>query len=419
MKTQLIGLGLLGLTSMVYAQKGGVNFEKTLNLKQIRNKAKTEKKLIFMDVYATWCGPCTAMDTKVYPSEQLGTLMNNKFISVKVQVDTTKNDDADTKKWYQDAHLIKTQYKVNSYPTLLCFSTDGKLINKAIGYKDEKAFIRFIENSLDPERQFYTVLEHYKLGKLEYQKMPELARYAKSLGEMQTAREISNDYIDNYLLKKPDNELFLQENLELIGEFMGDTDSESFVFFWKQQDKINAVLGDYQAENKIMNCINTTYLPQDISSSKAADWLALEDTVIRKFGALGKEIISGQRMIYHFLTANDWQSYGEYFKQYYMLSLKHPRRYYMNDMSWAVFQHVKDLDILKFALDVMKYDLETYDQDSFQAYDTYANLLYKTGRNKEAIEWEEKALKRAKGSPDDFKTFADLLTKMKKGEPTW
>lgn len=49
--------------------------------------------------------------------------------------------------------------------------------------------------------------------------------------------------------------------------------------------------------------------------------------------------------------------------------------------------------------------------------DTYANLLHKLGRTKEAIEWQEKAL--AKVDADSKAEYQATLDKMKKGEPTW
>jgi hypothetical protein len=48
--------------------------------------------------------------------------------------------------------------------------------------------------------------------------------------------------------------------------------------------------------------------------------------------------------------------------------------------------------------------------------DTYANLLYKAGKDREAIEWEEKAARLSQGRDKDI---ADHLAKMKAGRPTW
>ena len=51
--------------------------------------------------------------------------------------------------------------------------------------------------------------------------------------------------------------------------------------------------------------------------------------------------------------------------------------------------------------------------------DTYANLLYKTGKKKLAVQWEEKALKLVKEKNEDTVGYAETLEKMKKGEKTW
>jgi hypothetical protein len=49
--------------------------------------------------------------------------------------------------------------------------------------------------------------------------------------------------------------------------------------------------------------------------------------------------------------------------------------------------------------------------------DTYANLLYRLGRNDEAIEWEEKVVTLNPNPKDE--EFVETLKKMKAGKPTW
>jgi hypothetical protein len=52
--------------------------------------------------------------------------------------------------------------------------------------------------------------------------------------------------------------------------------------------------------------------------------------------------------------------------------------------------------------------------------DTYANLLYKSGKAAEGISWEEKAVAVAtEKKSEGLKLYRDTLEKMKKGEPTW
>ncbi len=90
---------------LLYAQKqnADISFERGLTWHQIQVKAKAENKFIFVDCYATWCGPCRLMDKNVFTNSEVANYLNNNFISVKVQMDKTASDDEDVKRWYDDA----------------------------------------------------------------------------------------------------------------------------------------------------------------------------------------------------------------------------------------------------------------------------------------------------------------------------
>ena len=49
----------MGLNAL--AQTQGIMFEPTRSWKKIVEKARSENKLIFVDCYADWCGPCKMM----------------------------------------------------------------------------------------------------------------------------------------------------------------------------------------------------------------------------------------------------------------------------------------------------------------------------------------------------------------------
>ena len=46
--------------------KDGIKFEKD-NWENTLAKAKVENKIVFVDAYTTWCGPCKKMDAKTFP----------------------------------------------------------------------------------------------------------------------------------------------------------------------------------------------------------------------------------------------------------------------------------------------------------------------------------------------------------------
>lgn len=250
----------------------------------------------------------------------------------------------------------------------------------------------------------------------DFTTMSSLIKEAKEKGHARQADSIAHDYIDKYLFKLKENELMTVANLGLIKEFL-KADSKGFKFFIKRSEKINTVLGDYAAQYGIRIAIYNAFMPKgDIAERKKTDWKSLEKRITDKYGEVGLEEVLANAMA-TYLEAEDWVNFGKYYMLYFAKALKHPV-YHVNNLSWPLFEHVEDQNILKFACKMMKYKLENGDKNNIEAYDTYANLLHKAGRTKEAIEWEEKAVSMKNGQPDE-KIYTNTLEKMKKGLPTW
>ncbi len=121
------------------------------------------------------------MDRDVYTNEIVAAIVSKDFISIKVQMDTTKNDNDLIKKWYQDAHLINTQYSVNEYPTYLFFSPQGELVHKGLGYQRVPEFISLTQQALNPDRQYVALINKYKREEKNFPIMKDLARKAMFL----------------------------------------------------------------------------------------------------------------------------------------------------------------------------------------------------------------------------------------------
>lgn len=247
----------------------------------------------------------------------------------------------------------------------------------------------------------------------DFTAMPSLIREAKEKGNARQADSMAQDYIDNYLFTLKKNELMTKGNLGLIKEFL-KADSKGFEFFLKQPEKVNSVLGDYAAQYGIRMAIYKDYMPRgDVNMRKNIDWKSLEKTITDKYGAVGQEEVYANAMA-AYLEAQDWINFGKYYMLYFEKALKHPV-YHINNLSWPLFENVEDQKVLKFACGVMKYAIEKLSYSDHYAFDTYANLLYKTGHKDEAIQWEEKALKLSNNDTIILK----YLEKMKAGHKTW
>lgn len=51
-------------------------------------KAAKESKLMFVSIYADWCIPCQVMEKNVYSDPSVATLLNSRFIPVKLNAES-------------------------------------------------------------------------------------------------------------------------------------------------------------------------------------------------------------------------------------------------------------------------------------------------------------------------------------------
>src|ERR1700749_3647463 len=203
-KNWIIILMVMLLSLNTYAQEKsaiGVNFFHHYNWEQITKKAKSEGKFIFIDSYATWCGPCKMMDRDVYTNDTISNFTNRYFISIKIQMDSTAKDNDEVRSGYQLAKEINKYYHITGYPCFLFFNPDGAIVHRSEGYQKPSAFLSTLKNAIDPDHQYYTLIDRYKSGRKDYKSMPELIDNEINWGSKSISEEIANDYILNYLYR--------------------------------------------------------------------------------------------------------------------------------------------------------------------------------------------------------------------------
>lgn len=413
------------------AQSQEIYFEHGQSWEQVLAKAKRENKYVFVDCYTTWCEPCKRMDNDVYAIDSVGTFMNERFISVRLQMDSTKNDNDEVKQWYSTAQTIERVNHIGAYPSYLFFSPDGEPVHKEIGGKNINDFLSMAKAAMDPGGQYYVLLSRYLKGDKNYTAMFRLAKAAAASGDDSMSVEVFRDYCRLYLSKLSGAGLWTKETVFFFShcwDHINITDT-IFQLYYANRKRIDSVIDDkHFADGAINFLIYRDIVAANINKSMAKksepQWKQMEKQILKTYGDdyTKVNLVEG-RLAYYEATKN-WSNYIKYvIVQAKMTGLEAKPLDFgtsvdLNNAAFEVFKYSDKKEELEKALSwverAMTYTKMDINGQAGQA-DTRANLLYKMGKKSEAIAMEEKAVALTSGN----KQFADILEKMKSGRSTW
>ncbi|MBN1143963.1 MAG: thioredoxin [Bacteroidales bacterium] len=103
--------------------------EKILTLTDKNFQHQTSNKVVLVDFWAAWCGPCRVMAPVL--NEIAGELKGNQYIG-KVNVEQ-----------YQS---LAGKFKVRGIPTLVLFK-NGKEVNRFVGVKSKEFLVKQIQSA--------------------------------------------------------------------------------------------------------------------------------------------------------------------------------------------------------------------------------------------------------------------------------
>ncbi|WP_316819214.1 thioredoxin family protein [Pedobacter nyackensis] len=136
-----------------YAQ--GIEFQ-SLSYKDALEKAKAEDKMIFVDCYTTWCGPCKFMAAEIFVKKEVGDYFNKNFISIKFDMES------DFAKDFRDQFYVKT------FPTFYYISKNGDVIGVSRGaVNDPQAWINVAKEKVSKVNSLETFKSAYLKGRKE------------------------------------------------------------------------------------------------------------------------------------------------------------------------------------------------------------------------------------------------------------
>lgn len=213
-------LAIMGLG----VQAQGIKFEHG-TFDEALAKAKKENKLLFVDFYTTWCGPCKKMSKTIFTQDEVGAFFNKNFISLKVDAEKGEGPE------------LAKKYEVTGFPTMIFFNGDGSENKKLVGATpDASFFLSFAKQVTGEETPFLERYEMYKNGHRNLDFVRDLILsggvYASTLPREEQGPwyEKFGEMASWYFVCKQPHEMMNKEDFRLISMYLdGPNNGNPFV----------------------------------------------------------------------------------------------------------------------------------------------------------------------------------------------
>ncbi len=437
MKKSLI-LFILIIFSLRVSAENGIHFFKG-TWAELQAEAQKQHKIIYVDVYTTWCGPCKMMEKNVFTNENVGETFNANFINY--QLDAEKGEGVELAK----------KYNIQGYPTSLFLSETSDLLHEKLGAMSTDEFIKVAEQALKiakNDKPLSDLEADFKAGKLNAQAVQIL------LNKLKLLKRDTAPILDEYLNSLPETEYKTESNLILTAKNISTFDSKAFEILSKayqtqlslpeelryevmggiemlKRENLKKVIEekDKKGLDLLISVMKTKLFqtPFDIEevqlefAEKTKDEEMLKTIAVKKASGLMKLSNDDLRKQNIFML-NTFKMSSKSMKmdttsEIYQMQIKYLRKgaesanaNQLNSLAWGYYEIVDSKTDLEEAL---KWSIRSVELNYSPSYlDTEANLLFKLGKKKEAIKKMKETITLAKKIGEPFDGFTNTLKRM-------
>lgn len=234
---------LVAVTMNAVAQNRSINFEQTKEWKKIVKKAKKEKKLIFVDCYTSWCGPCKILARDVFTKDEVADFFNTRFVNAKFDMEK------DT-----DGVMLKKRFEVKFFPTLLFIDSESEeILHRLVGAGRPEWLITGGKLAMDPDNNLRSLMKRYGNGEREPGLIRDYAGALFSAYSRDEAARVACEYLDPL----PLDSLMSPENWALIKRVVTDPLCPLLKRIMAEREKCYSSIGQKEVDSKLEKAINT------------------------------------------------------------------------------------------------------------------------------------------------------------------
>ncbi len=381
---QIFATFLFGVFCLNIASAQGIEFYHG-TWAEAQAKAKTEGKLIFVDAFASWCGPCKRMSTTVFTQEKAGAFFNENFINVKIDMEKPENSE------------FANKYPVSAYPTLMFLDAAGKLVSKDVGAKELETLLEFARKVLDKTDKSVEYEKAYSEGNRDPKMLYE---YIKSLNQAgKSSLKITNEFLST----QPD--LTSELNLRIVFEGAVEADSRVYDMLIKNRDKVAALVGENNLKTRFETAAKNTV--KKAIQFKNEDLLEEAKNKLKAAVPERAAAFAADSDMKYYASTKDAKKYLKATQSYQKSEVKNDPTRLIELVTTLLRAFPKDKDVLNQAEKWASTAAENGEVPSY--YLTLAEVYKQQGDKTKARATAEKALKKAGDQDSNMKGQVDYF----------
>lgn len=187
MKINFFTAVFLIATTFLHAQVDFRNIQSKGDMDQAWADAALENKLLFVDIYATWCGPCKWMDANVFAMQEAGEFMNQSFINVKMDGES------------EFGRQFAMGAGLTAYPSFFIYNSEQEMMNKMMGAKPWEEFKPMLSSTVE----YYPVLtllqRKFESNILEKSEYAMLTKACREMGKEKYGNVVAETYKEKFM----------------------------------------------------------------------------------------------------------------------------------------------------------------------------------------------------------------------------
>ncbi len=401
----------------------GINFEKG-SWQQVLRNARRQQKCIFLQFESNTCDKCNQVADEAFHNARLAGFFNDNFIAFRANPSSKEGGD------------LAAEYAVSSFPASLFLNKNGEQLYQYNGSTNNFFdYLKYAETALSRknEKPLTAFEKEYEAGNRNLSFMESYITKRKEINQP------VDPLLDEYVSLLPKDSLSSFNKISFVLKQAPLVDSKAFDFIHWHENILAKVYRsmNYRQATFINNEIITKSLNKAIKEKNQLLAIDVTKFTERTWGydrEAGKKA-GHYNLLQYYKGIHDTAVYiagaKKYYGHYYMSknldSLKSageiafqktlsvspadtiktlsgfvirrrivrtndPLEYSnsLNNGAWSLYEFARNEEDLEEALTWAKRALDFQEMPGYM--DTYAHLLYKLGRKKEAISWEQKAI---------------------------